>query len=486
MSLLQGNRALVIGFVGLVATLLLRAVARDPILRRDVGGAIGWFVLFLGLRVGGLWLPDVTPADWHPYLRVTWMLSFAFALIRTAVAVALWGWRRISPRPTAKILRDVLDFVLYVVAAIPILKTQLQIDVTTLLGTSAVLSLVLGFALQDTLGNLFSGLSLQLERPFEVGDWVQVGEKVGRVVQVAWRATRLETVRQETVTLPNSLIGKEKVINFTRGGLPVGIDLKVDAAYEAPPSRVKAEVLEALHEIPLILPKPQPAVRLSELGDSKMTYLARFYIQDYGALTTATDEVLSRVWYRFGRAGIEIPFPQTVVTMREAARPRTGPGDLLLSQLDLFSVFSSEERKNIASLARERHFGAGEAVVQEGREGDTFYVVVTGTLSVRVGKPGTEVAKLGRGQGFGEMSLLTGEKRVASVIALEDCQLLEFDREAFAQNFERHPEHAQQLAQLLSERRAGLAAATALEEAPRAAEEGRILERLRSIFRLRG
>jgi len=153
---------------------------------------------------------------------------------------------------------------------------------------------------------------------------------------------------------------------------------------------------------------------------------------------------LSRLWYRLGRAGIEIPFPQRVVTLREATQ-RSVPRGAVLKALELFAPFTEAERDAIAASARERRFGTGEAVVTEGARGETFYAVLLGSLSVRVGKPGKEVAKLLRGDGFGEMSLLTDEPRAATVVALEDCVLLELDRTAFAEHFAEHPGTCQQL-----------------------------------------
>ncbi len=486
MSFLQGNLALVLGILGFFATVAARLAARDEVFRRDIGGAVVWFGVFLALRLNGFWLEDVVPDGWPVYVRVAWMLSFAYGAIRAAVASLLWVGRRFSPEPTAKIHRDVADFVLYLLASVPILKTQLKLDVTTLLGTSAVLSLVLGFALQDTLGNLFSGLSLQFERPWKVGDHILVDGREGQVVQVSWRSMRIETPRGEVVTLPNALVAKEDVVNFTNGGRPVGIDVVVGAAYEAPPNLVKAEVLEALREAPLVLDAPAPLCRLKDFGDSAVNYQVRFYVADYARAPAATDEVLSRLWYRFGRAGISIPFPQRVVTMRKEPEATTAPHEQVLAQLDVFAPFEPAERAAIARSAVERRFGGGESVVVEGREGETFYAVVSGTLSVQVGKPAREVARLTRGQGFGEMSLLTGEKRSATVVAQEDCVLLEIDRTAFFQFFAEHPERAQAHAGLLARRRAELEAATAPGAASGERDAGHILERLRRVFRLRG
>lgn len=484
MAFLSGNLALVIGVLALIVTVAIRRFARDEGLKRDSVGAVAFFAVYVVFRAGGTWLEPLTPRDWHPSLRVTWMLAFAFGMVRLGVALVLAVRRRLKRGPSAKIQRDVVDSLLYVVCAIPILKTQLRIDVTTLLGTSAVVSLVLGFALQDTLGNLFAGISLQLEHSFDVGDFIRVGGHEGRVVQIAWRSTRLETVRREIITLPNSQVAKDHIVSFS-GSSAVAIELEVTAAYGAPPNLVKSEILETLREAPLVLAEPAPWVRVLAFGESAVHYQMRLFLRDLASLPHARDEVLSRLWYRFARAGIEIPFPQRVVHTKQPEIASRPPACELLSRLELFAPFPPAELESIATSARERCFGVGEEIVTEGREGSTFFVVVAGRVSVRAAS-GKEVATLGRGQSFGEMSLLTGAPRAATVVALEDTALLELDRESFGRHFAQHPERAAQLAEVLERRREELAQAAQGEaELSGAPREPRILGRLKEIFRLR-
>ncbi len=482
-TFVEGNLAVVIGGLAFVAVLGLMRISSDEGQRADFRVASRWLAIYLLLRINDFWLEDLIPTEWHAYLRVGWILAFAFGITRVAVATALWLRRRLTKTTTAKIHRDVIDFVLYVVVAIPILKTQLKIDITTLLGTSAVLSLVLGFALQDTLGNLFSGLSLQLETPFTVGDYISVGEKEGRVLEIGWRSTRIESLRKEIIAIPNSLIGKEKLTNFSPHEKAVAIDLEFGTSYDAPPNLVRAEALEVLRQSPLVLNTPAPEVGVSSFADSAITYVARFFLKDYAQRLAVTDDFLSRLWYRFGRTGIEIPFPQRVLHFRET-KARSDPDIELIAQLPLFTPFPIEEARELSRSAIERRFGNGEEVITEGQTGSTFYVVVSGRLSVRVGPQLKEIAVLERGAAFGEMSLLTGEPRNATVVALQDCVLLEMGRQVFARHLQQHPERLAQLAALIEERKANRAAATSSlpEQTP---GPGKALQRLREIFGLR-
>ncbi len=482
MPFLQGNTALVIGVVLLIFVAFARALAKEQQLKSDLRGALGWLVTWLALRLMDYAFDALGFAAIDKASRVIWMLAFAFGAVRTTVAFALWTYRRINVGGTPKILRDVLDFVLYVVAAIPILKTQLDIDLTSLLATSAILSVVLGLALQESLGNVFSGLALQLERPFRAGDWISAGEHEGRVVHVAWRATRIETFRSEEVTVPNSNLAKQPVRNYTRGGQPVALDLEVGVSYATPPNVVREEVVSALADVPLILKTPAPVCLVSRFADSAVTYLVRFYIADYRSQPDAVDQAYTRLWYRFSRAGIEIPYPQRVVHMK--AQQAASPHLTLLSGLDLFTPFSSEQRAELARAAVERRFGRGEAIIREGDDGHTFYVIVSGEVAVARG--GNEIARLSRGAYLGEMSLLTGEPRSATVVATSDVVVLELDRQVFSKHFAENPERAQQLSELLAQRRSELDAVASATgaNAPEGAKANEILRRLKSIFRL--
>jgi small-conductance mechanosensitive channel len=482
MTFLHGHLALALGVLGLVISFAIRRITTNDRLKQDITGAVVWFAVFVFARTTFGWSEELFPKDWHPVARAVWMLAFAFGCVRLGVSLLLWARRLFGGTPSAKIHRDVLDFLLYLATAIPILKMQLQLDVTTLIGTSAVLSLVLGFALQDTLGNLFSGLSLQFDRPYQVGDFIKVGQHEGRVVQTSWRSTRIETLRKEQITLPNALTAKEPIINYTKGGQPVALDLTVGAAYGAPPTKVKGEILEALAESALILKSPAPWVRAWEFSDSSVKYLVRIWLRDWADVPHVHDEVFARLWYRFGRAGIEIPFPQRVVTMRPHVPRPQGLREELLAELDFFKPFTPDERRAVADAAIERHFGLGEAICLEGKEGETFYVVVSGRVSVRIGQPPREVATISRGQYFGEMSLLTGEPRSATVVAVDDTTVLEFDRSEFQKFFSAKPELAEQLAELLARRKSELAPGPDGERAQRSDAAG-LLNRLRRIFK---
>lgn len=185
LNFLEGHLPLLAGSILTVLLLGIQRTTRDPDLRDDLRGAVRMLLAFLVLRLVSRLLPEAsTPEGLRKFVNVGWMLTFAYGVIRAAVAFTLKLARMRSPVSTPKILRDVIDFTLYALATVPILQSQLALDLAGLVASTAVLTVVIGLALQETLGNLFAGLSLQLDRPFEVGDFIRIGEHTGRVVQI--------------------------------------------------------------------------------------------------------------------------------------------------------------------------------------------------------------------------------------------------------------------------------------------------------------
>ncbi len=486
LTFVQSHLLLTVGGALALVVLVARAVSSDPTFRRDLRGSLIFLAAFCVLRLAEKELGSLLHERVLQMLRVGWMLALAFAFIRAVVSFGIQLLRLRSPTPPPKILRDVLDFTLYLIAVLPILKTQLDIDLRSLVATSAILSVVLGMAMQDTLGNLFAGLSLQLERPYQVGDWVTIKDVTGRVVQIGWRATRIETFRKEAITLPNNVCSKEAVKNYSRGGMPVAADIYLNASYDRAPNEVKSAVLELLQQVPLVLSEPPPLCRTWGFDEKGIRYQVRYYVEDFGQADWVMEEIYTRIWYRFRREGIELPYPQRTLHERGGEASSEFSEETLaemLRRVDLFKVLREDERASLRKEMVPKRFAKGEPIIEQGEPGKTFYLVGSGSLSVRAN--GVEVSRLTRGNYFGEMSLLTGEPRSATVVALTDVVLLELDRPVFARLFEEHPELAPKLSGMLAHRRTQLdAAMTASGETVHPTDEGRILGRLKNIFRL--
>jgi small-conductance mechanosensitive channel/CRP-like cAMP-binding protein len=495
-QLIAGNLLVTLSLAFVAPLLLVRVLVKQPQLRKDAGGAAKYLlasVVVHGLGWGLEHLLFVSRATL--YVHVLEPLLFGFGCIRALVGLTIWVFRSRRNIPTPKIVRDVVDGGLYAVCLAFVVRATTTIDLASIVATSAALSVIIGLALQESLGNLFAGLSLQLEHPFQVGDWISVNEFIGRVVQVAWRGTRLETLRREQVTVPNSSIAKANVVNFSRHRI-VARDLTLGVAYRCAPNHVKAVLQEVLANVPEVLKTPPPSVHVKSFDDHQITYLLRYHVQGFEHAEGACDAVLGMIWYRFKRDDLEIPFPVRTVQLERASPGRNtivGQEQIadtlsLLATVDFLKPLGDDGRMELAKSVRRELFGAGETIIRAGEAGDTFHMVASGEVGVRavVGAKEQEVASLQRGGFFGEMSLLTGEPRTATVSAKTDAIVVSMSRAAFAGALAHHASVAHELADILGRRRAELALARASgdQTTDAKAESKRIFSRLRELFKV--
>ena len=447
----------------------------------------------LGFFEAGTFHPEVSHAASAAavFFGVTGVLrlgdSLLFAFVR---------WRK---RATPKILRTLFVWILTFLCAATVLRLEYKLDLSSLFATSALLSVVLGFALQETLGNLFAGLTLHAEAPFGPGEWVSFGKYTGRVLDVGWRSTRLITGDEDELLVPNSLISREVVVNHMRPQITDVVDLFVTVDQDVSPARVKAVLGEAVRSCALVLQTPAPILQLFAFNDHGVNYRIKFWTEGFHVERLALDQVQQAIWYALRRASIGQPSPQTTLSFRERAgeaeerrrREHLAEAEDLFGRIDFVQAMSDEARHVLCERARFLEYGPGEAVVRQGDAGDVLYLVARGEASVRIrvegvaaGAADREVARLGRGALFGEMSVLTGEPRSATVVAIGDAALMAVDRDVFERLLAKEPDLAQRLAEVISRRKLALDQARADAAAhPAMEKEARnLLTRIRSMF----
>jgi CRP-like cAMP-binding protein len=242
-------------------------------------------------------------------------------------------------------------------------------------------------------------------------------------------------------------------------------------------------------------------VRLEGFGEYSVTYVVKFWTIDFAAHLDIEDEVRTKIWYRFKRTGIEIPFPIRTLylhSITEETAERERQAEItsytnILKGVEVFAPLSEEELADIAKRLSLRRFGRGEALVRQGEPGDSFYVIVAGEVSVTVQGPEcnvAEVARLADGSFFGEMSLLTGAPRNATVRAETDTSVLRVSKAHFAAILERNPAIAEEFSRVLEERQRATAELLlqAREVSQEEIEETRIstLKKIQRFFGLKG
>ena len=389
-------------------------------------------------------------------LFILWLLVWFFLLVFTIKTLAYFIFDFLLQKKQEirypKLVKDLLVFILYIVGILLILNYYLHIKITALWVSSAVLTVVIGFALQDILGNLFSGIILNFEDSFKLSDWVRINEWEGRVEQFGWRSFKIRTIDRELIVIPNQAASKAEVLIYGAGRQPVALRIRLGASYQDSPDRVGAAILTALESMPEIRRDPLPEVQLADFADFALNYQVKFWIDDYARHNIIASEVRRRIWYAFRRQGIEIPYPKRDVYMKQeksVAIPREALAEAL-QRNDVLREIEDAKFRNLLADADYKVFGSGETIIREGDESDYFYHIYSGAVNVQ--KDAQVIARLGAGDFFGEISLVTGEKFNATVVADRESIIIMVSSARFKQIIGMNEELAMKLSAVITRR----------------------------------
>lgn len=518
-QLLTGSGLLYVFLVGLVlAALVVRRMSDEDSVRRRAGLVVFLLALFAVLLVALGQIPQKTSGfvevpgtdelvpglidnPRYVYVSVAALIVGVLAGLLTFtllfVDFLLVGQLDVE---IPNIVRSALVAGAFLLLSLAILSIRTGLDPTDAITLGGFLSIVIGLALQDTMGNFFSGLAIQTERSFEVGDWVRFGEQEGIVTDISWRTTKLRTRQNDMVIIPNTVISKDTVINYSTPTRIHAILATVGCHYRHTPAEVMDALREAAGQTEEVLDHPRPDIRTVAYGDFAIEYEIKYWIRDYTHLEEIQNAFMTRVWYAFSRRGIEIPYPIRNVNLREVSE-ETEQADReaiteriyrRLRRVDLFEALSEEETRRLSDRARIEQFFNDETVVRQGEPGDSLYIVDEGRVQVVVHHDGRSerLAELESGAILGEMALMTGAERTATIATLEPTRFFVIDREAFRETLMENPQIAEQISEILAHRRAELEETHAAlhEAATRSTEEEkrRILGRIWEFFGFRG
>jgi small-conductance mechanosensitive channel len=419
-------------------------------------------------------------AKFFRFVDAAFVFFVIFFLVRILDGLVRTRYERKGrPFPLPRVLHGFFLIVVYIAAALVILREFLGFNITPLLAGSAILTAVLGLALQGVLGNVFSGMSLHYTKSFSRGDWVKVGETEGQVVDTNWRETRLRDRASNIVCIPNTVVASQTIVNFSLPDKASAVVLPVKIDFLAPPAVVVDLLVEAAKEAPDVLADPAPTSYILNYDEFGITYVLKFWISTYGRRPDITGEVGRLVWYKLRRQGVEIPIPlesklkgvlralrpsedrvAEIATDRERNYQDFSKSTFLNIQEGERagqSVLSEAEVRDLAAKSERVSFGAREVLFRQGETGDACYVVARGKVRGEIvyeegGKTYTTSFEVGRGGIFGEMSLFTGLPRTATVIVDEEAELLEIRAPALASLLARNPQLAEVVAEVVSSR----------------------------------
>jgi small-conductance mechanosensitive channel/CRP-like cAMP-binding protein len=401
-------------------------------------------------------------APWRNHIgAVTFLLSTALLVALVNRYVWDYYFEHLRQIHIPHFLREVVALVIFLIALLVILSVgyHAETQLKGLLAGSGIIAIILGFAGQNLFGGIIAGMSLQINRPYKVSDWLQVGERFAEVMEINWRSTRLRTNDGIYLDIPNNEMVRQIIVNLHYPTEIHAMRIRVGVDYDVPPNRVKDALYRAASSASGVLKQPPVKVFMVDFADHAISYEIKYSMGNHAAINEINDAVRTNVWYELKRQRIKIPYP--VRTLQIERRPAVRPNEdhaeagAILRGEPLFECLSDSQIQGMVDRSHLDQFGRGERIIEEGAAGDSMFVLLQGIAQVSVQQNGQSlpVATLTTGDCFGEMSLLTGERRSATVHAKGDCFIMEIGKEVMGEVIRESPECLRQLSEILAERR---------------------------------
>ena len=360
-----------------------------------------------------------------------------------------------------KLLRDLMRLVLVAIGLAFVYTFVWGREIGGAIATLGVTSIVVGLALQEPLGNLFSGLVLLMERPFEVGEWIEVGGVAGKVKEVNWRSAHIEADNGAIRVVPNSTLNKETIVNYSRP-LPNRMEaVQVGFSYQDPPYKVRQALLDLMQQTEGIQLTPQPMVTTTEYGEYSIRYRLAYFTSEDDRVSVK-NELVTRIWYMAKRHGFTMPYPVHVALQHQQERPFDAvqsEAAELLGQFPNLPDITPEDR----GQTRRMTFGGGERLFNHGDNLEGVYFVVSGSVSLQVLRDDepSEIATIRAGEFCGETGMHGHQAAEMRAVALEDTVVVLIAPDVVRHLFEASPRLARETGHTLEVHRKAMQSARA-------------------------
>ena len=450
-------------------------------------------LLIAAYEVVRLSRPELLSMKATEYVVAALLVGFSIILVR-AISYVFFDivFLKRKGREAPALLRGLLSLILYTVCFVLIYKLILRNELGSFefVATSTVVSVIIGLALQDTLGNFFAGLSIHVEQPFHILDAIRIGSELGRVEAVTWRTTSIRTNNNTLIIFPNSKVAREPLEIYPFNNLNRRV-LRFPAPYQITPQRVIPLVRETVRTVANVAPEKTPVVRIAEFHDSSITYEILYWVKDYMWTPDIDAKIREHIWYVYRRNEIEIPYPIRHVLMEEqqpTLKPQEQSYEKIIESVDIFEPLTVEERDAVVKSLVKYIYAPSESILRRGDPGDSMFVISRGKVEVQLPQTNgnlQRVAVLEQGNFFGEMALLTGEPRNADINAIDEVEILEIRKSVLQKLLNENQELAEALSRKLAERQAELAARSrAMPEEEKRIHSQTILHRIKRFFSL--
>jgi small-conductance mechanosensitive channel/CRP-like cAMP-binding protein len=496
---------------------MLIELARDPIVQAGVLAVVGAVITRVLLRKYPTWrllvqlvfllalttlllhahiVPwEVTPIDtpvveriFVALAKIVWWVNAAWLL--TGCARVFLILERL-PRES-RLIQDLIVGVIYVAAALSVVAYVFSVPVGTLIATSGVFAIILGLALQSTLADVFSGIALNLSKPYEVGDWIVLSDGFeGRVVETNWRSTHLLNGSNDLVVLPNSSLAKAQLTNLSSPNRSHGVKLRIRLMPTMAPSGIDKIMRTVLLSSNSIMLTPAPTTEIKSLDAQAIEFELSFRVRDFSTASAARHEVYDLIYRHVRAAGLVLAQPKeaaTAVSVQPIVGAAATPRATALRMLDavpLFASLSEEEKATLAPTMTRRTYRKGEVLAEQDAKLSSLVVIRTGVMIVsrKDGTAEIELSRLSPGDYFGEAGLFTGRGEPGTIRAMTFAVVYEVGQAALAELMHDRPSVADEIAVTLSQRAkagtSGSASDHGIDDAPTISA---LVSRIRQLF----
>ncbi|KAA1176501.1 mechanosensitive ion channel [Rhizobium tropici] len=448
-----------------VGTFVSRVILR----RQRAGRLIGQIAFFVCLTAL-LFYHGIVPYEPSPpqesvtlrtftgFAKIVWWVNGAWVLI---ACVRLFLIFERKPRE-GRLLQDLIVGVIYLGAILSIIGNVFSVPIGTLIATSGVFAIILGLALQSTLSDVFSGIALNLGRPYTVGDWIVVDDDIqGRVVETNWRATHLLSGTNDLVVIPNSVLAKTRLTNLSSPDESHGATVTVRIQPTTQPNVVADVMQKVLISCNSIQKTPEPSVAISSIDEQAIELQLSFRVREISLATTAKNEIYDLLYRHAKAAGLKLAGPPGTITIAAEHKTDTAGGQQspgtpwrLLNNIPLFASLTEDEKEHLATNMQRRTYHKDAVIAEQDARLRSLTIVRSGVVSVtrREGHRQIELTRLAPGDYFGENGLLMGTGEVGTVRALTFVVTYEIGEDCLAPLLHDRPALAEELGAIMAKR----------------------------------
>lgn len=339
-------------------------------------------------------------------------------------------FRKRRKKEIPQLITNIITFTIFIISILIVLRSSFGVNVTSLLATSAIISAVIGLALQDTLTTFIAGLVLTTGSTMEIGDTIEIEGLSGKIIDTNWYSTKLQKLGGGVVSIPNTLLLKGVYTNYYKRPNLI-LEINVGCSYSDPPNKVKEVLLDVASKNEKVLKNPKPYVIILGFSDFSIDYQLRVWVQEEYLIKAKTEtEIYGAIWYALKREGIKIPFPTREILQPKDLEDNSHKIERShLESVEFFKDLIPNDVEELIEISKLKLYGKDEYIFSQGEEGDSFYVIKSGEVSVIIDD--REVVALSDGDFFGEMSLLTGNARNATIKVLSDTEVIVIEKDNF-------------------------------------------------------